>query len=45
VFQVQAISDTVIVTCPQHDYFVEFLELLRNVFIAFMEQLLFSGGQ
>lgn len=44
VFQVQSISDTTIVTCLQHDYFVEFLRLLREVFLAFMDQLLFIRG-
>jgi hypothetical protein len=44
VYHVQAISDTVLVTCLQHENFLEFLELLRNVFVTFMEQMLFVRG-
>jgi hypothetical protein len=45
VFQVQAISDTIIVTCRDHGHFPEFLNLLRSVFVAFLQQgLLVRGG-
>jgi hypothetical protein len=44
VFHVQAISDTIILTCNEHDHFTEFLELLRNIFIAFLQQGIFVRG-
>lgn len=44
VFHVQAISDTIIVTCLHHNHFAEFLRLLRQVFLAFMDQCLFVRG-
>jgi hypothetical protein len=44
VFSVNAISDTIIVTCLHHESFPEFLRLLRGVFVAFMEQGLFVRG-
>ncbi len=44
VFQVQAISDTIIVTCLNHDHFPEFLWLLRGVFLSFLGQCLFIRG-
>lgn len=45
VFGVQAISDTIIITCSDHGHFPQFLELLRSVFIAFLRQgLLVRGG-
>ena len=45
VFGVQAISDTIVLTCSSHDQFTEFLGLLREVFVAFMRQgLLVRGG-
>ena len=43
-FNVRAISDTIIVTCLKHDHFPELLEILRDVFIAFMQQELFIRG-
>ncbi len=44
IFGVQAISDTIIITCSSHDRFPHFLESLRKVFLAFMEQHLFVRG-
>lgn len=44
VFHVQAISDTIIVTCSDHQHFVEFLILLRKVFLAFLGQGLYVRG-
>jgi len=44
VFGVQAISDTVILTCSDHAHFPEFLELLRRVFVAFLQQGIFIRG-
>lgn len=45
IFGVQAISDTIIITCNRHDRFFEFLEILKSVFIAFMSKgLLIRGG-
>jgi len=45
VYSVNAISDTVILTCNNHNNFIEFLQILRNVFKAFMRKgLLIRGG-
>jgi hypothetical protein len=44
VYRVQAISDTIILTCLDHAHFPEFLEILRTVFVAFLEQRLFVRG-
>ncbi len=45
VFNVRAISDTLIITCVDHQNFPELLKILRNVFTAFLEQdLLIRGG-
>jgi hypothetical protein len=44
VFRVQAISDTIIITCPGHEHFPKFLQLLREVFLAFLGQGLFVRG-
>ena len=44
VFRVQAISDTIILTCDEHQHFPEFLQLLRSVFIAFLRQGVFVRG-
>ena len=44
VFQTQAISDTIILTCCEHGHFPEFLNILRQVFIAFLKQGLFVRG-
>ena len=44
VFRVQAISDTVIVTCATHNEFPGFLEILRRAFLAFLDQKLFIRG-
>src|SRR5690606_29605259 len=37
-------SDTIIITCNSHDRFIEFLNLLRKVFISFMNRGLFIRG-
>ncbi|MEQ6887001.1 hypothetical protein [Salicola sp. Rm-C-2C1-2] len=44
VFGVQAISDTVIVTCNSHDKIAEFVETLKKVFISFLKRNLFIRG-
>lgn len=44
VFGVQAISDTIIMTCNSHTNFIEFLGILKNVFIAFLSKGLFIRG-
>lgn len=44
VFRVQAISDTIILTCSTHADFPEFLKLLKTVFLAFLRQGLFIRG-
>jgi hypothetical protein len=44
VFRVQAISDTIILTCTEHDQFPEFLKMLREVFESFIKQSLFVRG-
>ncbi|MEN8134545.1 MAG: hypothetical protein ABFS18_03280 [Thermodesulfobacteriota bacterium] len=44
VFGVQAISDTIIMTCNNHDNFIEFLGVLKSVFIAFLDKGLFIRG-
>jgi len=44
VFRVQAISDTIIITCVGHQNFPDFLVLLRKVFLAFLDQGLFVRG-
>jgi len=43
-FGVQAISDTIILTCNAHEKFPEFLLLIRKVFVAFLGQRLFVRG-
>lgn len=44
VFGVQAISDTIILTCNTHEQFPEFLKLLREIFYAFLRRNLFIRG-
>ena len=44
VFGVQAISDTIIMTCNSHDNFIEFLGVLKSVFTAFLSKGLFVRG-
>lgn len=41
---VQAISDTIIITCINHAHFPEFLDLLRNIFVSFLSNGLFIRG-
>lgn len=43
-FSVQAISDTIILTCHNHNDFIEFLSLLKKVFLAFLSRGLFIRG-
>jgi hypothetical protein len=44
VFGVQAISDTIILTCNTHDKFPEFLSLINKIFLSFLEKGLFIRG-
>ncbi len=44
IFSVQAISDTIIITCNTHDKFIEFLSIIRKVFVSFLERGLFIRG-
>lgn len=43
-FGVQAISDTVIISCRTHEHFEEFLIILKKVFISFLSKGLFVRG-
>lgn len=44
IFGVQAISDTIIMTCSTHENFEEFLRILKAVYIAFLERGLYVRG-
>ncbi|WP_267221963.1 hypothetical protein [Dyella silvae] len=44
VFGVHAISDTVILTCTTHANFIEFLQVIKSVFLAFLKRGLFVRG-
>jgi hypothetical protein len=44
IIKVQAISDTIIITCSEHKNFVEFLDALRKTFVAFLREGLFIRG-
>lgn len=44
VFGVQAISDTIIMTCSTHVNFEEFLRILKTVYIAFLNKGLYVRG-
>jgi hypothetical protein len=44
VFGVQAISDTVIITCNSHERIGEFFEIIKKVFFSFMARNLFIRG-
>ncbi|WAW09438.1 hypothetical protein NB640_09300 [Oxalobacter vibrioformis] len=44
VFNYQAISDTIILTCNTHNNFLKFLEILKDTFIAFLERDLYIRG-
>jgi hypothetical protein len=44
VYTVQAISDTIIITCNTHNNFPEFLDILKSVFISFLKTGLFIRG-
>ncbi|BDV44197.1 hypothetical protein GURASL_31200 [Geotalea uraniireducens] len=43
-YRVQAISDTIIITCSEHNHFPEFTSILKNVFIEFLRRGLFIRG-
>lgn len=43
-FGVQAISDTIIMTCNSHENFPEFLSILQNIFISFLDRGLYIRG-
>lgn len=43
-FGVQAISDTIIMTCRTHEHFEEFLCILRAVYISFLNKGLYVRG-
>ena len=44
VFGVQAISDTIILTCSDHSNFIQFLNILKDVFASFLSRGLFVRG-
>jgi hypothetical protein len=44
IFHVQAISDTIILSCVDHANFPQFLRLLQNVFVNFLSRGLFIRG-
>lgn len=44
IFGVQAISDTIIMTCSKHENFEEFLRILKTVYIAFLNKGLYVRG-
>jgi hypothetical protein len=44
VYNVQAISDTIIITCDRHDRFVEYVSLVKKVFVSFLRRGLFVRG-
>lgn len=44
VFSVQAISDTIVITCTQHALLIDFLDVLKKVFLGFLERGLFVRG-
>lgn len=44
IFDVQAISDTIIMTCNTHENFEEFLKILKAVYIAFVDKGLYVRG-
>jgi hypothetical protein len=44
IIKVQAISDTIIITCSEHRNLLEFLEALRKTFVAFLREGLFIRG-
>ncbi|HBG35270.1 MAG TPA: hypothetical protein DDX01_08065 [Holosporales bacterium] len=44
IYRVQAISDTIIITCSEHNHFPEFIAILKKVFIEFLKRGLFIRG-
>lgn len=43
-YSYQAISDTIILTCSDRDNFIEFLQVLKEIMIAFLKENLFIRG-
>lgn len=43
-FSVQAISDTIIITCGSHDNFSEFLNIIKKTFVSFLSRGLYVRG-
>ena len=44
IIKVQAISDTIIISCEEHRHIIEFFDALRKIFIAFLREGLFIRG-
>lgn len=44
VFGVQAISDTIIVTCNKHENFEEFVYIIKSIFLSFLKRKIFIRG-
>jgi len=44
VYQYKAVSDSIFLKCTEKDKFIEFLELIKKVYIAFIKQGLFLRG-
>ncbi len=44
VYQVNAISDTLLITCAKHDEFIGFLNILRDIFKSFLSERIFVRG-
>ncbi|MGG2197532.1 hypothetical protein [Paenibacillus validus] len=44
IIKVQAISDTIIISCEEHRNLIEFFDALRKIFIAFLREGLFIRG-
>ena len=44
IFNIRAISDTIIISCNSHDKIEEFIKILARIFIDFLKQKLFIRG-
>lgn len=44
VYKYKAVSDSIFLTCTKIDEFIAFLELIKNIYIAFIKQGLFLRG-
>ncbi|TKH46001.1 hypothetical protein C1I60_06110 [Paenibacillus terrae] len=44
IIKVQAISDTIIISCEEHRHIIDFFDALRKIFIAFLREGLFIRG-